>query len=94
MKPNEAQQVQADILAKLRKIALPVTPETGFVTDFENQCILVKARHPLHVEPTVIRIPVSLLLLGAASVVMTTIGPMIAKMEQTPPVPAKPEKVQ
>lgn len=86
--PKAAGQPDPERMAKLRKDAIPVTEQTGFVTDFENNCVLATARHPLHLHETVIRIPVSLLLMAAASVVMTTVGPLLIGLERGTGAPA------
>ena len=71
-------------LAKLRKAAVPVGPQTGVVTDFEHGRVLIIAKHPLAIDETVIAFPLSLLLASAAQISLQVAVPMLAKIEHAP----------
>lgn len=79
---NAPGAVDAERITKLRKAAIPVTPHTGFVTDYDNGCVLVVAKHRLHIEETVITIPLGLLMAAATNVMGQVAVPMLAQLER------------
>ena len=71
-------------LDKLRKAAVPLSPATAVITDFERGCVLIVAKHPLAIDETVIVFPLSLLLASAAQVSLQVAVPMMAQAEHAP----------
>ncbi len=86
-----APALDAARMEHLRKVAVPVSPATGIVTDYENGCVLVFARHPLAVEEVVIRVPLWLFMAAAANIEMHVVVPVLNQLAQpakTPPTTA------